>query len=150
MRRSSIGLPLRPSYSPHNDGGDVPFDDDLLFDGDGDAEELESPGRVFGQHQQTPRRPNRSNVVQDDEDEDVPRARFKGKAKATNGDHDRGGVEEEIAQGLDDVDMREEDENDEVTPKKKPKEKRPRKKRASAETPCTCSLLPRRNCRANF
>ena len=128
----------------------MPFGDDLLFDEDGDAEELESPSRVPGRQRQTPRRPNRSNVVQDDDDEDVPRARFKGKTKATNEDHDGGGVEEEIAQGLEDVDMREEDENDEVTPKKKPKEKRPRKKRVSAETPCKCSLLPRRNCRANF
>ena len=139
MRRSSIGLPLRPSYSPHDDGDDVPFNDDSLFDGGDDAEVLESPGRVSDQQQQTPRRPNRSNAVQDDDDEDVPRSRSKGKAKATYEDRDGGSIEDEIAQGLEDVDMREEDENNEVTPKKKPKEKRPRKKRASAEIPCNSS-----------
>jgi len=150
MRRSSIGLPLRPSYSPHDDGGNVPFNDDDLFDGGGDADELESPGRVSDQQQQTPRRPNRSNVIQDDDDENLPQTRSKGKAKATNGNHDGEDIEEEFAQGLEDVDMREHDEDDEVTPTKKPKEKGPRRKRASAEMPCKSSLLPRRNCRANF
>lgn len=148
MRRSSIGLPLQPSYSPHDDGGDMQFNDDSLFE----AEELPSPGRVSDQQQQTPRRPNRSNVFQDDDDDDdeVPQARSKGKAKAMNGDHDGGSVEEEIAQGLEDVDMREVDESDEVTPKKKPKEKRPRKKRVSVEIPCKSSLLRRHKFRANF
>lgn len=143
MRRSSIGLPLRPSYSPHDDGGDVPFNDDSLFDGGGDADVLESPGRVSDQQQQTPRRPNRSNVVQDDDDDDdenLSKARSKGKAKATNGNHDGEDMEEDIAQGPEDVDMQD-DKNDEVTPKKKPKEKRPRKKRASAEMPCKSSLF---------
>lgn len=123
------------------------FNDDSLFE----AGELASPGRVSDQQQQTPRRPNRFNVVQDDDDDDeVPQARSKGKAKATNGDHDGGSVEEEIAQGLEDVDMREVDENDEVTPKKKPKENRPRKKSVSVEIPCKSSLLQRHQCRANF
>jgi hypothetical protein len=123
------------------------FNDDSLFDGGDDADELESPGRVSDQQQQTPRRPNRSNVVQDDDDEDLPNTRSKGKAKAMNGNHDEEENEDEIAQGLEDVDMREDDENDEVAPKTKPKEKRPRNKRASVEMPCKSSLLPRRKCR---
>jgi centromere protein C len=46
-------------------------------------------------------------------------------------------VEEEIAHGLQDVEMQQEDEDEdeEVTPKKKPTEKRPRKKRVLAEIP---------------
>jgi len=136
MRRSSIGLPLRQLYSPHDGGGDVPFDDDAIFDGD-DAEEFSSPIRASGRQQQTPRQRGHSNVVHDDDDDDenLSKARSKGKAKATNDDRDGGEDEEEIAQGLEDVDMQQ-DEDDEVTPKKKPKEKKPRKKRASLEVPC--------------
>lgn len=138
MRRSSIGLPLRQSYSLHDGSGDVPFDDDAVFDGDEDpdAEEPESPIRASRRQQQTPRHRGHSNVVHDSDDENVPNARSKGKAKATNDDHDEGEVEEEIAQGIEDVDMQQEDEDDEVTPKKKPKEKKPRRKRALFEVPC--------------
>lgn len=132
MRRSSIGLPLRPSYSPHAGGGGVSFNDDALLDGDDDVEELESPRRASERQLQTPRRTNHSNTVQDD-DESPPKARSKGKEKATNHNHDEGDVEEEIVRGLEDVDMQQEDEDNEVTPKKKPTEKRPRKKRATPE-----------------
>jgi hypothetical protein len=136
MRRSSIGLPLRQSYSPLDGGGDVPFDDDAVFDEDVDAEEPDSPIRASGRQQQTPRQRGHSNIVHDDDDENLPNARSKGKAKAINDDRDGGGFEEEIVQGLEDVDMQQEDEEDEVTPKKKPKEKNPRKKRALLDAPC--------------
>ena len=113
------------------------FDDDadLAGSGDADAEEPESPIRASGHQQQTPRRGSHFNAVQDSDDENMSKARSKGKTKATNGDHD-GDVEEEIAQGLEDVDMQQVDDDEVVTPKKKPKEKRPRKKRTSLEDPC--------------
>jgi hypothetical protein len=140
MRRSSIGLPLRQSYSPHDGGSDVPFDDGGIFDQEEDVEDPESPFRASERQQQTPRRGNRFNVVQDSDNENVPRARSKGKAKATTDDHDGEDVEEEIVQGLEDVDMQQEDEDNEVTPKKRPKEKKPRKKRALLEVPCKSPL----------
>lgn len=111
LRRSSIGLPLRPSNSPLDVGSDVPpFDDGRFLDGDDDAEP-ESPGRFS-------------------------RQLLKGKAKVTNEDPDREGVGEEIAQGLEDIEMNQRDEDEEVTPKKIPTKKRPRKKRALPEIPC--------------
>ncbi|KAI9510269.1 Mif2/CENP-C like-domain-containing protein [Russula earlei] len=136
LRRSSIGLPLRFSNSPPDAGDDVPFhDDDLIFDGvDDDLEDPESPSGPSKQPQ-TPRRLNHSNAVQNDEDETpAPTARSKGKAKATNGNHRGEDVEEEISRGLEDVEMQQEDEDEEVVPKKKPAG-RPRKKRALPEIP---------------
>ncbi len=113
------------------------FDDDALFDSGGEAEEPESPRRGSERQPQTPRA-SRVNVIQDGDDESVPRARSKGKEKATN--QSRRGrdveVEEEIAQGLEDVDMQQGDEDDEVTSKKKPTEKRSRKKRALPDVTC--------------
>ncbi|KAF8479323.1 Mif2/CENP-C like-domain-containing protein [Russula ochroleuca] len=123
-RRSSIGLPLRPSHSPDL-GDDVPFDDedeDGLFDrGARDAEEPESPTTPSKQPQ-TPRRAGPSNAVQDSEDTGTPRARSKSKAKARDEDLDGGDVEEP----LDDAEVPQEDEDKEATPKKKPKRSRKR------------------------
>jgi len=126
MRRSSIGLPLRPSYS--QDGGDDMTFDDAFFDGDGASEEPESPRRGFEQRQQTPRG-SHVNVIQDGDDESVLEAPSKGKEKATNENHDGGNVEKEISQGLENVDTQRRNEDDEATPKKKPTKKRSRKKR---------------------
>ncbi|KAH9966569.1 Mif2/CENP-C like-domain-containing protein [Russula dissimulans] len=137
MRRSSIGLPLRPSNSPPDIGSDVPLvDDDEIFDRDGDAEELESPTRP-SKRPQTPRGAGLSAVVEGGEEESgLIRARSKGKEKATNESHDREreGVEDEISRGLEDVEMQPEDEDDDRTPKK-PKERKPRKKRTQPEVP---------------
>ena len=137
MRRSSIGLPLQLSNSPPDFDGDVPFDDDddgILGEG-GDPEEPESPSSPSKQPQ-TPRRVGTSNAFQNGEDSSRPNPRSKGKASARKENQDREDVEEEIAQGLQDVEMRQEDEDEdeEVTPKK-PTEKRPRKKRVLAEIP---------------
>jgi hypothetical protein len=132
MRRSSIGLPLRPSNSPPDVGGDVPFDDDDRFlDEDADLEELESP-RSPSKQLQTPRRVGTSNAVQDGEDPNTPMPRSKSKTNARKENQD---VEEEIAQGLQDVEMQQEDEDEEVTPEKKHTEKRSRRKRVLAEIP---------------
>jgi hypothetical protein len=117
----------------------VSFDDDGIFDQEEDVEDPESPIRASERQQQTPRRGNHSNMVHDSDNENVPRARSKGKAKATTDDHDGADIEEEIVQGLEDVDMQQ-DEDDEVTPKKRPKEKKPRKKRALLEVPCKSPL----------
>ena len=115
MRRSSIGLPLQPSNSPPDFDGDVPFDDDDgIFDEGGDPEEPESPSSPSKQPQ-TPRRVGKTNA-----------------RKENQGGED---VEEQITQGLEDVEMQQEDEDEEVTPKKKPAEKRPRRKRVLAEIP---------------
>lgn len=132
MRRSSIGLPLRPSSSP-DFGGDAPFDDDdMILDEGGNPEEPEEP-RSPSKQPQTPRRVDTSNVLQDGEDTSRPKPRSKGKTKENQ---DGGGVEDEISQGLQDVEMQQEDEDEEITPTKKPTEKRRRKKRVSAEMPC--------------
>jgi hypothetical protein len=135
MRRSSIGLPLRPSNSPPDFGGDVPFDDDDgVLDEGGDLEEPESPSGPSKQPQ-TPRRAGTSNGLQNGEDSSRPRPRSKSKTNARQEDQDGEDVEEEIAQGLQDAEMQQEDEDEEVTPKKKLTEKRPRKKRVLAEIP---------------
>ena len=131
MRRFSIGLPLRPSNSPPDFDGDVPFDDNGgIFDDGGDPEEPSSPSK----HPQTPRRVGTSNVFQDGEDSSRPEPRLKSKTNARKENQDGEDVEEEIAQGLQDVEMQQEDGDEEVTPKK-PTEKRPRKKRVSVEIP---------------
>lgn len=134
MRRSSIGLPLRPSTSPPDFRGNVPFDDEngILDEGD-DPEEPESPSGPSKQPQ-TPRRVDASSVFQNGDDSSRPRPRSKSKANARQENQDGGDVEEEIDQGLQDVEMQQVDEDEEVTPKK-PAEKRPRKKRVLAEIP---------------
>jgi hypothetical protein len=114
MRRSSIGLPLRPSTSPPDFRGNVPFDDeDGILDEDDDPEEPESSSGPSKQPQ-TPRRVGTSSVFQNGADSSRPRP--------------------QITQGLQDVEMQQVDEDEEVTPKK-PAEKRPRKKRVLAEIP---------------
>jgi len=60
----------------------------------------------------------------------MPRSKSKRNARKENQD-----VEEEIAQGLQDVDVQQEDEDEEVTSKKKDTEKRSRRKRVLAEIP---------------
>ncbi len=134
MRRSSIGLPLRPSNSSPDLGGDAPFDDDdRIFDGGADTEEPES--RSPSKQQQTPRRGGTSNAVQDGEDPSTPNPRSKSKTNARKGNQEED-FEEEIGQGLHDVEMQQEDEEEEPTPKKKPTEKRPWKKKVLVEIPC--------------
>lgn len=121
MRRSSIGLPLRSVDSSPDFGGDAPFDDDERnFDEGDDPEEPEEPGSPSKQLQ-TPRRAGTSNVS-------------KSKTNARKENQDREDVEEELVQGLQDVEMQQEDEDEDVTPKK-PTEKRARKKRVLAEIP---------------
>jgi centromere protein C len=136
MRRSSIGLPLRPSNSPADfDDGDMPFDDDdMILDEGGHREESESL-KSPSKQPQTPRRVGTSNVFQDDEDPSGPNPRSKGKTNSRKENQGGEDVEEEIAQGLQDVEMQQENEDEEVTPKKKPTEKRPRKKRVLVEVP---------------
>jgi hypothetical protein len=121
MRRSSIGLPLQPSDSPPDLGGDVPFDDDRLFDGGADAEEPESPTTPSKQPQTPRRRAAPSNAVQDSEDTGTPKARSKSKAKERDEDHDGEEVE-----ALEDAEVPQEDEEKEATPVKKPKRSRKR------------------------
>jgi hypothetical protein len=134
MRRSSIGHPLRSPHSP--DAGD-----EAPFDQDADLEEPEPRSRLSRQRE-TPRRARLSIS----EDGSSPNARSKGKRKATEGNDDAEGDNrgDEIAQGLDDVEMQQEDEDEEVTeppPKKKPAEKRPRKKKDSPVVPCKYSFI---------
>jgi hypothetical protein len=110
-------------------GGDAPFDDDdMNIDEGGDPEEPESP-RSPSKQPQTPRRIGTSNVLE-------PPPRSKNKTSARKENQDGGDAEEEIAQGLQEVEMQQEDEDEdeEVTPTKKPA-KRPRKKRVLAEIP---------------
>lgn len=134
MRRSSIGLPLRSSNSPPDFDGDVPFDvEDGILDEGGDPEEPESPTSP-SKEPQTPRRVGTSNVFKDDEDPSKSNPRSKSKTNTRKEDQNREEAEEEIAQGIQDIEMQE-DEDEEVTPKKKPTEKRPRKKRVLAEIP---------------
>jgi hypothetical protein len=71
-------------------------------------------------------------VLQDSEGSSRPKPRSKN-ARKENQDGEN--VEEEITQGLQDVEMQQEDEDEEITPKKKPTEKRTRKKRVLAEIP---------------
>jgi hypothetical protein len=130
MRRSSIGLPLRPSNSPPDFGGDVPFDDDDMIPEEGGDPESPSPSK----QPQTPRRVGTSNVFQDGEDPSTPRVRSKNKADARKENLDGEDVEDEIGQGLQDVEMQQEDEDEEVTPTKEPT-KRARKKKVLAEIP---------------
>jgi hypothetical protein len=144
MRRSSIGLPLRPSNSPPDFGGDAPFDDDdMILDEGGEPESPSSPSK----QPQTPRRVGTSNVFQDGEDSSRPKPRSRSKTDARKENQNGEDVEEEIAQGLQDVEMQQEDEDEEVTPTKKPTEKRPRKKRVLAEIPCTKPFaMPQPSC----
>jgi hypothetical protein len=145
MRRSSIGLPLRLSNSPPDFEGDVPFDDDGILDEGGDPEGPESSSSPSKQPQ-TPRRVGTSNGFQDVADSSRPKPRSKSKANASKENQDGEDVEEEIAQGLEDVEMQREDEDEEVTPKK-PTEKRPRKKRVLAEIPRKKSFaIPQLSC----
>jgi hypothetical protein len=139
MRRSSIGHPLRSSHAPPDASDDALFGDSGggggLFDGDIDMESPEPRSRLSGQHE-TPRQARLSHS----EDESSPNTRSKGKRKATR-ENDGGDnqVEEEIAQGPDDVEMQQEDEDEEVAEppsQKKPAEKRPRKKRELPVVPC--------------
>jgi len=130
MRRSSIGLPLQLSNSPPDFDGDVPFDDDDgILDEGGDPEESSSPSK----QPQTPRRVGNSNVFRDGEGSSRPMPRSKGKANARKENQGGEDVEDEMAQGLQDVEMQQEDEDEEITPTKKPAERRPRKKRVLAE-----------------
>ncbi len=148
MRRSSIGTPLH-SYVPPDLHDDEPFD---LGDGGGDFEmdaEMEDSGlrSRSSKQQAAARRANASNVAQSESDEDnVPKAQSKGKARSMTQDEDDV-VEEEISRGLGDVEMlQDEDEEDaEPPPKKPPKEKKPRKKRALAEVPCKSTPTAMRN-----
>ncbi|KAI0273529.1 Mif2/CENP-C like-domain-containing protein [Gloeopeniophorella convolvens] len=143
-RRSSLGLPN--SYAPDPED-DMPFDDGGggdLFEEDMDIEESESRSK-FSVRQATPRRPGPPNIDEDEseaeEEEAASRSRLKGKAKATDEvveEEDDNAVEEEIANGLDDVDMQpvdEEEEAEEPPPKKKAPEKKPRQKRKIAAVP---------------
>ncbi|KAI0277716.1 Mif2/CENP-C like-domain-containing protein [Russula aff. rugulosa BPL654] len=124
--------PLRPSNSPPDFGGDAPFDDDdMILDEGGEPESPSSPSK----QPQTPRRVGTSNVFQDGEDSSRPKPRSRSKTDARKENQNGEDVEEEIAQGLQDVEMQQEDEDEEVTPTKKPTEKRPRKKRVLAEIP---------------
>jgi hypothetical protein len=112
----------------------VPFDDDddmIPDDGGGDPESPTSPSK----QPQTPRRVGTSNVFQDGEDPSTPTPRSKYKTDARKGNLDGEDEEDEIAQGLQDVEMQQEDEDEEVTPTKKPTEKRTRKKKVLAEIP---------------
>ena len=133
MRRSSIGSPLH-SYIPPD------FHDDDPFDAGGDVEmdaEIEDSG-LRSKQQATSRQANTADRESDDDHDDhVSRAQSKGKARMETQEEDDV-VEEEISRGLGDVEMQE-DEDEEVVeppPKKLPKEKKPRKKRALAEVPC--------------
>lgn len=131
MRRSSIGLPPRPSTSPPFFRGDVPFDDDdMILDEGGDPESPRSPSKL----PQTPRRVGTSSVFQDGEDSGRLNLRSKSEMGARNGDQGED-VEDEIAQGVQDVEMQQEDGHEEVTPTKDPAEKRKRKKKVLAEIP---------------
>lgn len=124
MRRSSIGLPLRSVDSSPDFGGDAPFDDDddrVLDEGD-DPEEPEEP-RSPSKQPKTPRRAGTSNV-----------SKSKTNAREKNQDREDEEEEEELVRGLQDVEMQQEDEDEDVTPKK-PTEKRTRKKRVLAEVP---------------
>jgi centromere protein C len=149
MRRSSTGSPLHSlNFSPdlHDD---EPFDAD---DGGGDIEmdaEMEYSGSrsKSSKQQATTRRANTSNVVQNEsDDDDIPKAQSKGKARMETQEEDVV-VEEEISRGLSDVDMQQ-DEDEEVAeppPKKPPREKRPRKKGALPDVPCKSTLTAMRN-----
>ncbi|KAH9005048.1 Mif2/CENP-C like-domain-containing protein [Lactarius hatsudake] len=139
MRRSSVGSPLHSSYVLPDLHDDEPFD---LGDGGEDVEidaEMEDSGlrSRSSKQQAAARRANASNVVQSEsDDENMPRAQSKGKARSVTQDEDND-VEEEISRGLVDVEMQQ-DEDEEVVeppPKKPPKEKKPRKKRALPDVP---------------
>ena len=151
MRRSSISSPLHSLYAPPDLHDDEPFDAD---DGGGDVEmdaEMEDSGprSKSSRQQATARRAHISNLAQSESDDDdtvVPRAQSKGKARMETQDEDDV-VEEEISRGLSDVDMQQDEDEDvaESPPKKLPKEKVPRKKRALPEVPCKRTPTVMRN-----
>ncbi len=139
MRRSSIGSPLHASYVPpdiHDDDTfNIPADEEDI---EMDAEMDDSVHRGKSSKQQaTGRRANSLNRAHSVSDhDDVPKAQPKGKARRVTQDEDDD-VAEEIAQGLSDVEMQQdEDEVVEPPPKKPPKEKKPRTKRPLPEAPC--------------
>ncbi|KAI0256597.1 Mif2/CENP-C like-domain-containing protein [Lactifluus subvellereus] len=137
----AVPSPRHPLRSSHvlDASDEVPFDDGGggggLFDQDADMEEPEPRSRP-SRPPETPRR-TRLSISEDDSS---PNARSKGKRKATEGNDDAEGDNrvEEVAQGVDDVEMQQEDEDEEVTeppPKKKRAEKRPRKNKDLSAVP---------------
>ena len=146
MRRASIGSPLHSLDDSPDLHDDEPFDAD---DGGGDIEmdaEMEYSGSrsKSSKQQATTRRANGVQIESDDDN--IPRAQSKGKARMETQEEDDV-VEEEISRGLSDVDMQQ-DEDEEVAeppPKKPPREKRPRKKGALPDVPCKSTLTAMRN-----
>ena len=109
----------------------MPFDDDDMVLDEGGEPESPSPSK----QRQTVQRAGASNSFQDGEDPSRPKSRSKSTTNARKENQGGDDVEEEITEGLQDVEMQQEDEDEDVTPTKKPTEKRPRKKRVLTEIP---------------